>query len=63
VGVEQDQLTDLTTYVEGVVLGVTPVECVCSWCSADSVGYWLDSMVTSRCVLVALYRLDMVIDE
>ncbi|GKA16637.1 hypothetical protein Tco_0696474 [Tanacetum coccineum] len=23
-GVEQDQLTDLTTYVEGVVLGVTP---------------------------------------
>ncbi|GJU68155.1 hypothetical protein Tco_1254414 [Tanacetum coccineum] len=24
VGVEQDQLTDLTTYVEGVVLGVTP---------------------------------------
>ncbi|GKG64105.1 hypothetical protein Tco_0649355, partial [Tanacetum coccineum] len=21
---EQDQLTDLTTYVEGVVLGVTP---------------------------------------
>ncbi|GJR28383.1 hypothetical protein Tco_1104615 [Tanacetum coccineum] len=23
-GVEQDQLTDLTTYMEGVVLGVTP---------------------------------------
>ncbi|GKG20701.1 hypothetical protein Tco_0380502 [Tanacetum coccineum] len=26
-GVKQDQLTDLTTYVEGVVLGVTPDRC------------------------------------
>ncbi|GKB09369.1 hypothetical protein Tco_0837681 [Tanacetum coccineum] len=42
-GVEQDQLTDLTTYVEGVVLGVTPDR----W-------YWtLDGSV---CVLVASAR-------